>query len=145
MNNGVMTLVIFLLAGITDILDGYIARKKNLVTEFGTIFDPIVDKIFQITIAICVSLKGFRAMWIVVIVLIIKDTILIVVGAFVYKKYKRISKSNWFGKTASFIFYILILIIIIFPNWALKAGLIIESAIITSGILALISYAIYNL
>ncbi len=62
-------LVFAILAGITDILDGYIARKFNLVTDFGRLMDPLADKIFMATTFIMLVDKAILAGWVAVIVL----------------------------------------------------------------------------
>lgn len=48
-----ITLVLFMLASVTDALDGYIARKKNIVTDFGKLMDPLADKIMVMAAFVC--------------------------------------------------------------------------------------------
>lgn len=62
-------LVFAILAGITDILDGYIARKYNMITDFGRLMDPLADKIFMATTFIMLVDKGILAGWVAVVVL----------------------------------------------------------------------------
>ena len=57
------------LAGLTDILDGYIARKYNLITDFGQLMDPLADKIFMATTFIMLVDKGILEGYVAVIVL----------------------------------------------------------------------------
>lgn len=57
------------LAGLTDILDGYIARKYNMITDFGQLMDPLADKIFMATTFIMLVDKGILEGWVAVIVL----------------------------------------------------------------------------
>ncbi len=65
-----ITGVVFaMLAGLTDILDGYIARKYNLVTDFGRLMDPLADKIFMATTFIMLVDKQILAGWVAVVVL----------------------------------------------------------------------------
>ena len=57
-NDGhIVALVLFMFAGVTDYLDGYLARKYNLVSEIGEILDPIADKILIIFLFIAISLS----------------------------------------------------------------------------------------
>ncbi len=62
-------LVFAILAGVTDILDGYIARKYNLITDFGRLMDPLADKIFMATTFIMLVDKGILSGWVAVVVL----------------------------------------------------------------------------
>ena len=67
-----VSLIVFILAMLTDILDGYIARKKELVSNFGIFLDPIVDKILIISAFICFVQLQLIPAW-VVIVLIFRE------------------------------------------------------------------------
>lgn len=62
-------LAVFVVASITDFLDGYIARKNNLVTSFGKIMDPLADKILVFGALLCFLQMGFINAWCVIIIL----------------------------------------------------------------------------
>lgn len=65
----VMAAVLFALASLTDMLDGQIARKRHLITNFGKLMDPLADKILTAAAMVCLTELGELSAWIVVIVL----------------------------------------------------------------------------
>lgn len=60
---------LFAYAGITDLVDGYIARRWNLQTVVGTVIDPMADKTLMTILTVCLAVKGALPVWLAVIIL----------------------------------------------------------------------------
>ena len=105
-HNYVAAFIFLTLSGITDILDGAIARKFNFITNFGKLIDPLADKTTQISTLIALSFAGIIPYWILTLVFI-KETIMIAGASFLYGK-KLVVSSRWYGKLATVVFYIAI-------------------------------------
>ena len=128
-------LMIFVIASITDFIDGYIARKYKLITNFGKLMDPLADKIMVLSamfsMAIGNSLITPVIPWTVVIILLIKELVLVVGGGYLLKK-GYVAYSFFIGKIAH-CFFIAGLILSYFhdyfqesfANWFLTPDLII--------------------
>ncbi|MEQ2129902.1 CDP-diacylglycerol--glycerol-3-phosphate 3-phosphatidyltransferase [Caldanaerobacter subterraneus KAk] len=100
--------IIFILSGITDVLDGYIARHFNQVTKLGTLLDPLADKLMVLTVLTSLWLKGFIPFFIIE-VLAVKELAMIVGAAFLYRKQKIAIPANAYGKAATFLLYVAII------------------------------------
>jgi cardiolipin synthase len=105
---------LFLLSGITDIVDGWIARHYNMITDVGSVYDPLVDKLMQITAVVCLAVKGIVPFWVIGIIAA-KELAMIISGIVLYIK-KIVVHSNWYGKAATVLFYAVILTLIVFQN-----------------------------
>ena len=104
--NYVAAFVFLTISGATDVLDGFIARKFNFITNFGKLIDPLADKTTKISTLIALSFAGIIPFWILVVVFI-KEAIMIAGASFLYGKQLVVS-SRWYGKLATVIFYIAI-------------------------------------
>ncbi len=109
--NYILGIVFFTVSGITDVLDGFIARKFNLVSNFGKLMDPLADKLTQISVLASLVKVDIIPFWILVIV-ILKELIMVVGASFLYGK-DVVVYSKWYGKLATVLFYLAIVISLI--------------------------------
>lgn len=112
--------VLFLIANLTDVLDGRIARKYNLITEWGKLMDPLADKLNQISTISGLVIKGIIPFWIL-LVLTAKELVMIVVGFILYKNRIMTVHSKWYGKFATVLFFIAIVISLLSKNFTILA------------------------
>lgn len=89
-------LAVFIIASLTDLLDGRIARKYNLITNFGKLMDPLADKLMVCTTLICQGIYGIIP-WVAIIIVLVKE-VLMVIGAWVMLKNDVVVHSNMLGK-----------------------------------------------
>lgn len=107
-NSLIYAILIFALAGITDMIDGTIARKYDLVTKLGTVLDPLADKTMQLAVLITFTTKGYIPLWAIVIIGI-KEILMIIGGLILYYgKSDAVIPSNVYGKLATVVFYLTI-------------------------------------
>ena len=109
-------LVVFLVAGATDIVDGYLARKYNWITNLGKILDPFADKLMQCTVLVSLCIKNIVPLWFV-IPYFAKEVVTLVMGFLAIKRRNVNVVSRWYGKFAVCLFYATIAISIIFKNF----------------------------
>lgn len=115
--NYILAFVFFTISGITDIADGFIARKFNLISNFGKLMDPLADKLTQISTLTSLVICNIIPLWILIIVLL-KEFIMIVGASFLYGK-DVVVYSKWYGKLATVLFYIAIVVSLINKQFAL--------------------------
>ena len=80
-NNYFLTFIFLTISGLTDVLDGFLARKFNLITNFGKLIDPLADKSTQISILATLALKNIIPIWMIV-VLFLKEFLMIAGASF---------------------------------------------------------------
>lgn len=107
-NNFIYAFIFFTISGITDIADGCIARKFNLISNFGKLMDPLADKLTQISTLASLVIINIIPIWILLIVLV-KEFIMIVGASFLYGK-DVVVYSRWYGKLATVLFYFAIVL-----------------------------------
>ena len=74
-------LAAFAVASLTDLADGYIARKYNLITNFGKLMDPLADKLMSISVMLSMVIKGVVP-WPILLILLLKEGFMVVGGIF---------------------------------------------------------------
>lgn len=104
--------IVFFVAALSDLLDGFLARRWKVVSNFGKLADPLADKAMQISAILLLCILG-RLHFAFIIVLIIKEGLMIY-GSYLLFKKKIVVFAVWYGKAATFllngaVFWILIL------------------------------------
>jgi len=116
--------MIFMIAGASDVLDGYIARRFNLESKLGAALDPFADKMMSFTVLITFTIIGLIPIWIL-IPMVVKEIVMIGGGLILYTKHgKAVIPSNKYGKVATFSLYAAVLSIILNLNMSLSVILL---------------------
>ena len=98
------TTVIFIISGLTDIVDGFIARKFNMISDFGKAFDPVADKLTQIAMLFCLVTR-FPLMLVPLVILIIKEALAAIMNMLTLKKAGYVVAAVWHGKVNTVLLY----------------------------------------
>ncbi len=103
----VWTFVVLVLSGVSDTLDGIIARKYNMISDFGKALDPIADKLTQVAMLHCLS-TSFPEIRYLLALLVIKETISGVMSIISIRKTGQVQGAEWHGKVTTVLLYVLI-------------------------------------
>ncbi len=139
-NGRMIAAIVFLLAEFSDALDGYLARKYNLVSDFGKIMDPLADKVMQIVVAVSVAVVEPSLVW-VPIFLFVKELTMVIGTAKLLTK-DTVVKANWAGKLASIIYFVVFTVIMLFDGIAPGIKQLLCSTFAVFSILAFVIYGI---
>ena len=135
-------LVVFCAASLTDLLDGYLARKLNQITDFGKLFDPLADKLMVLTALFCQAAAGVFP-WVPTLIVLGKELLMVAGGAVLLGK-GVVVYANYYGKVAT-VFFMASLILSFFHEeltaWGVRLDLIFLWISVALAILALCVYA----
>ncbi len=80
-----LAVIIFTISALTDILDGYIARKYNYITDIGKLIDPLADKLTQVSLLLALTILEILPWWILAIVFI-KECVMVIAASVLYSR-----------------------------------------------------------
>ena len=108
-----------LLSGLTDAVDGWIARRFNQITDCGKLLDPLSDKLTQVAVVISVATR-YAELWPLAALCFVKETCQAIGGILMLKRQREVRGSLWFGKVSTAVFYgsMLVLVLFALPDWA---------------------------
>lgn len=113
--DGKWSLMLYLVASLTDILDGYLARRFHAISNFGKVVDPLADKLLQFLVSLCVAF--IDPLFIIVPFFLFVKEILMLVGAVLLYHEKIILGANIYGKIASFLYFLLFFVLLCFRQF----------------------------
>jgi len=143
-NNYIYSVAVIMLSGVTDVLDGFIARRFNMISSFGKFIDPFADKLTQGVALVCISIKN---PWLfpLVVIYYIKEISFTYASYLLYRGGFRPSEAKWWGKFSTLLFYFLIFMMILseitaYPDYI---TIFMYSIAILCGISVIISFCGY--
>ncbi|MDR3148561.1 MAG: CDP-alcohol phosphatidyltransferase family protein [Oscillospiraceae bacterium] len=110
--SGLRSVLIYGVASLTDVLDGYIARKYNMTSPLGRLLDPMADKLMTFSVLLCVTIDKIVPMW-ALIFFFVKESLMAVGGFILRHKLSDIPSSNLFGKISTVVFFTVCVILIV--------------------------------
>lgn len=156
-NNIIWAVFVLALSGLSDFLDGKIARRFNQISNLGKVLDPVADKLTQITIAVLLYIKFSSSSesliktfsWIFLI-FIVKEFIMVLFGGIMIAIGLRPSAAEIYGKVATFVFYFVMIALFAFaPDvgafnslWTIPDALLVVLVAI-SALLTLVAFVSY--
>ena len=138
------TLMTLLLSALTDIIDGIIARKCNMISDFGKAFDPIADKLTQIAMLFCL-VSRFKYMMIPLALLIVKEVCTGITSLISIKRTCTVKGAVWHGKLKTVALYSMMAIHLIWFNIPNTLSLILVGVCIGIMLMSFIMYSIQNI
>lgn len=135
--------VVLLLSGLTDILDGYIARRFNMSSDFGKAIDPIADKLTQLTMLLCL-LSRFSFMWIPIFLLVVKEFFLGITSLLAIKKTGEVHGAKWHGKVTTCLIYAMIFTHVVWYDIPYAVSMILLCASVAMMLVSCFHYAKRN-
>lgn len=102
--NYILSIILLSISGLTDILDGVIARKCNIISNFGKLIDPLADKATQVSILVTLVFQNIIPLWILVVIFV-KEMLMISGASFLYGK-ELVVSSRWYGKLSTIMIYL---------------------------------------
>jgi len=116
-----MAALMIVISGITDVVDGAIARKFHMVSDFGKIIDPAADKLTQIAVILCLT-ERYRWMILLAILFAAKELMLVFFGLASIRLNDAVNSSQWYGKATTVFMYFTLMLLVLFPDISLHAA-----------------------
>ncbi len=138
------TAAVLILSGITDVVDGYIARHFNQVSEFGKAFDPVADKLTQAAMLLCLTSRH-PVMLVPLILLIVKESLAAVFGIIVIRRTGEVNGAEWHGKVTTMLLYGMMILHVLWEDIPLCVSNTFNIGCVAMMLVSLVLYAQRNI
>jgi len=138
----IFAVLVFGIAGLSDVLDGIIARKFQAQSKLGKILDPLADKLMTFTAIVCLTIARPILFW-AVCVFFVKEALMGIGGLVLHKKgHKELPASNVIGKASTVTFFVILALLMIFRNLSDTTAILMIAPAIALALVALASYIV---
>ena len=142
--NDMRAFAILVISGLTDVVDGFIARRFNMISAVGKALDPISDKLTQAAMLWCL-LNRFDAMWIPFILMIFKELFSAFAAFLAIKHSGEVHGADWHGKLTTLSLYTMMALHILWPTMPPVLSNLLVGMCVVFMIMSLVLYSIRNL
>ncbi len=130
---------ILALSCLTDLLDGRIARRFNMISTVGKVLDPLADKATQFTLILCLAAR-FPVLWIIVGLFVVKESFQLIAGLLTLRKGQMLTGALFSGKICTVVLFLSLILLILFPQLHGNAVIVIAAVDGVFMLLALTDY-----
>jgi cardiolipin synthase len=130
---------VIVISGITDLADGFIARRFNMMSDVGKILDPAADKLTQAALFVCLA-SNYKLLWLIFAIFAMKEIGMLIMGAIDIKKTDSVTGAKWHGKLNTALVYVTLMLLMLLPN---LDPAIANFILIFDGAVMIISFSMY--
>lgn len=142
--NYLWTGIILIISGLTDTVDGIIARKFNMISDLGKVLDPIADKVTQAAMLFCL-LTRFPLMIAPLALMVVKEFFMGVTGLLVIQKTGKVFGADWHGKVNTWLLYAMMIIHVFWYNIPDIVSKVLIGICVVMMLISLVLYGRHNL
>ncbi len=135
---------ILILSGVTDIVDGFIARQFHMISNLGKVLDPIADKLTQASMLICLMMR-FPLMSVPLILMFMKELFMSMSGMQIIKQTGIVLGAKWHGKAATILLYAMMFVHVFWNDISTELSNIMIFGCVGMIFLSFILYTVRNL
>lgn len=137
--NNALAIAVIILSGLTDVVDGFIARRFHMISDFGKILDPIADKLTQGALILCLTVTYDWMKWLIIL-FVLKECAMLIMGFLAIRKEDSVNSSQWHGKLNTVVLYGTMGLLILFPAIPLTVA---NALIATCALTIIMSFVLY--
>lgn len=142
--NYLWTGIILIISGLTDTVDGIIARKFNMISDLGKVLDPIADKVTQAAMLFCL-LTRFPLMIAPLALMVVKEFFMGVTGLLVIQKTGKVFGADWHGKVNTWLLYAMMILHVFWYNIPDIVSKVLIGICVVMMLISLVLYGRHNL
>lgn len=134
---------VLLLSGVTDVADGFVARRFDMITDCGKLLDPLSDKLTQVTVVVCLTTR-YPELFPLTVLCFAKELAQGIGGVLLLRKNVQTQGAKWFGKLSTILFYVSMLVIVLWHDeLMINAPWVLYALVALVGVVMLIAFGGY--
>ena len=143
LKSSLITCILLFISGLTDVVDGYIARHFNMISDLGKALDPLADKLTQFAVLLCL-VSRFSSLMLLAVLLVVKEIINALGNILVTRKTGVVYGAEWHGKLNTVILYSTMVTHLVWYNIPKTVSLVLIVLSVTIMIISCVLYIIRN-